>query len=91
MRDWERASRHGGVGREKGVELQACPLPKPATFLHPESQEMRGGRGACGVSISRPQPSLRAIWWEKKHLQECSGVRARAGEHMESGLISFVQ
>lgn len=49
MRDWERASRHGGVGREKGVELQACPLPKPATFLHPESQEMRGGRGACGV------------------------------------------
>ncbi len=32
----------GRVGREKGVELQARLLPKPATFLHPKSQEMGG-------------------------------------------------
>lgn len=44
------------------MELQARLLPKPATFLHPESQEMGAG---AGQSISRPQPSLKAVWWEK--------------------------
>lgn len=88
MRDWERASRHGGVRREKGVELQACPLPKPATFLHPQSQEMRGGlRGRAFPDRSRHSEQ----YGGKKYLEECSEVRARAGEHMESGLIRFVQ
>lgn len=87
MRDWERASRKvQEVGREKDVELQACLLPKPATFLHPESQEMGGG---VGQSISRPQPSLRAIWWENR--PRSNEVRAQAVKHMESGLIRFVE
>lgn len=43
VRDWERVKRDR-VGREQGVEPRARLLPKPATFLHPESQEMGGVR-----------------------------------------------
>lgn len=70
------------VGREKDVELQACVPPKPATFLHPESPEMGAG---VGQSISRPQPSLKAVWWE--NLPRSTEVRVRAVQHMRQGWL----
>lgn len=64
MRDWERASRKvQKVGEGEGCgaaglsSYTACHIPPPGV--------PRDVGGGVGQSISRPQPSLRAIWWEK--------------------------
>lgn len=81
-----RAEKCRRLGREKDVELQACLLTQPATFLHPESQEM------WGVVWGRafPDRSRHSEQYGGKNRPRSTEVRARAAQRMESGLIRFV-
>lgn len=89
MRDWERAGTgEPGVGEGGGY---AAPGWAPSTGL-PDSSTQSPGRqreGVQGRSISRPQPSFTATWWE--NLQASSEVSPQSVEHMALGLIRFVQ
>lgn len=78
-----------GVGEGGGY---AAPGWAPSTRL-PDSSTQSPGRqregGVQGQSISRPQPSFTAVWWE--NLEVNSEVSPRSVEHMALGLIRFVQ
>lgn len=56
---------------ERSSFSKACHIPPPGV-----PRDGGGGEGGVGQSISRPQLSLRAIWWE--NLQASDEVRAKA-------------